>query len=71
MTNSIRGGGAEGGLGGLTCSQGRLTCRHVEPTIRLPGGGGGGGAEESWLVEEEGEGGPKGKKKSGRIQGCK
>lgn len=62
VTNSITGGGVEGGLGGLTCSQGRLTCPHVEPTIRLPGAVRGGGRELRKVGSEKG-GGVEGEKK--------
>lgn len=73
VTNSITGGGVEGGLGGLTCSQGRLTCRHVEPTIRLPGAarGVGRGLRKVGLEKVGWGEGVEGEKKSGRNQGCK
>lgn len=72
VTNSITGGGVEGGLGGLTCSQGRLTCRHVEPTIRLPGAARGVGRGLRKVGSEKGVGGggvSKGEKKVAEIRG--
>lgn len=69
VTNSITGGVVEGGLGGLTCSQGRLTCRHVEPTIRLPGAGRGGGRGLRKVGSEKWGGVSKGKKKVAEIRG--
>ena len=81
VTNSITGRGQRRGLGGLTCSQGWLTCGRIEPVyLSTPPRGTGGECERRMARKvvtaekrrEPGRGEEEEKKgKSGRIQGCK